>query len=112
MTSIPVGISPNAIAVDPTSNFDYVTNGGNNTVINGATNQTASISVGNGPNAVAVRKLTGAFQERMDNGSLVIDAGVDVQKRMACFISANLHSVDKEIPVQHARLRLLVTNLS
>jgi hypothetical protein len=53
-------------------------------------------------------KFTGAFQERMNNGSLVIDAGVDVQKRMACFISANLYSVDKEIPVQHARLRILV----
>jgi hypothetical protein len=53
-------------------------------------------------------KFTGAFKERIDNGSLVIDAGVDVQKRMACFISANLYSVDKETPVQHARLRILV----
>jgi hypothetical protein len=53
-------------------------------------------------------KFTGAFQERLDNGSLVIDAGVNVQKRMACFVSANLYSANKEIPVQHARLRLLV----
>lgn len=53
-------------------------------------------------------KFTGSFQERMDNGSLVIDAGVDVQRRMVCQVTANLYSADKEIPLQHARLRLLM----
>jgi hypothetical protein len=53
-------------------------------------------------------KFTGTFRERIENGSLVIDAGVNVQKRMACFLSANLFSIDKEIPTHHAELRLIV----
>jgi hypothetical protein len=53
-------------------------------------------------------KFTGQFQERIDNGSLVIDAGVEVQKRMACFVSANLYSVDKGIPTHHAERRMIV----
>ncbi len=53
-------------------------------------------------------KFTGNFQERMDNGTLVIDAGVDVQRRMVCQVTANLYSADNEIPLQHARLRLLM----
>jgi hypothetical protein len=53
-------------------------------------------------------KFTGVFRERLDNGSLVIDAGVSVQKRMACFLSANLFSVDKEMPTHHVERRLIV----
>jgi hypothetical protein len=53
-------------------------------------------------------KFTGVFRERIDHGSLVIDAGVSVQKRMACFLSANLFSVDKKIPTHHAERRLIV----
>lgn len=53
-------------------------------------------------------KFTGQFQERIDNGSLVIEAGVQVQKRMACFVSANLFSADKEIPTHHAERRMIV----
>ncbi|HEV2962361.1 MAG TPA: hypothetical protein VG649_11090 [Candidatus Angelobacter sp.] len=53
-------------------------------------------------------KFTGQFQERIDNGSLVIDAGVEVQKRMACFVSANLYSVDRGIPTHHAERRMIV----
>jgi hypothetical protein len=53
-------------------------------------------------------KFTGAFRERLVNGSLVIDAGVSVQKRMACFLSANLFSADKELPTHHVERRLIV----
>jgi len=53
-------------------------------------------------------RFTGSFQERLENGSLMIDAGVKVQKRMACFVSANLFSADKEIPTHHAERRMIV----
>ncbi len=53
-------------------------------------------------------KFTGQFQERLENGSLVIDAGVNVTRRMACFVSANLYSIDKGLPTHHAERRLIV----
>jgi hypothetical protein len=53
-------------------------------------------------------KFTGAFQERLVNGSLVIDAGVSVQKRMVCFLSANLFSADKGMPTHYVERRLIV----
>jgi hypothetical protein len=53
-------------------------------------------------------RFTGDFQERLDNGSLVIDAGVSVQKHMACFVSANLYSAAGSTPLQHAERRMLV----
>jgi hypothetical protein len=53
-------------------------------------------------------RFTGSFAERLVNGSLVIDAGVDVQKRMVCFVSGNLYSVDKETPVQFVQRRMIV----
>jgi hypothetical protein len=52
--------------------------------------------------------FTGQFQDKIVNGSLVIDAGVDVQKHMACFVSANLYSADSGTPLQHAERRMLV----
>jgi len=53
-------------------------------------------------------KFTGQFQEKLENGSLVINAGVNVTSRMACFVSANLYSVDKGLPSQHVERRLIV----
>ena len=53
-------------------------------------------------------KFTGNFVDRIDNGSLVVDAGVDVQKKMVCFVSANLYSADESTPLQHAERRILV----
>jgi len=53
-------------------------------------------------------KFTGQFQEKLENGSLVIDAGVNVTNRMACFVSANLYSIDKGVPSQHVERRLIV----
>jgi hypothetical protein len=57
---------------------------------------------------IVAGKFTGTFQERLDNGSLVIDAGVNVEKRMACFVSANLYSADKEVPTHFAQRRMIV----
>lgn len=53
-------------------------------------------------------KFTGSFQEKIVNGSLVIEAGVEVQRRMACFVSANLFSADKEVPTHHVERRMMV----
>lgn len=53
-------------------------------------------------------KFTGQFQGKIFNGSLVIDAGVDVQSHMACFVSANLYSADSGTPLQHAERQMLV----
>ncbi len=53
-------------------------------------------------------KFTGDFHEQLQNGSLLIDAGVSVQKRMLCSVSANLYSVDKEVPTHHTTRRLIV----
>ena len=53
-------------------------------------------------------RFTGSFSESLVNGSLVIDVGVEVQRRMACFVSANLFSVDQELPVQSVERRMIV----
>jgi hypothetical protein len=53
-------------------------------------------------------KFTGTFQERLENGSLVVDAGVEVQKHMACFVRANLYSAGNGTPLQHVERRMLV----
>jgi hypothetical protein len=53
-------------------------------------------------------RFTGKFQEKLQNGSLIVDVGVAVQKRMACFVSGNLYSVDKEVPAVHAERRMIV----
>jgi hypothetical protein len=52
--------------------------------------------------------FTGNFSEHLVNGSLVIDAGVDVQMRMVCFVSGNLYSADRETPVQFVQRRMIV----
>jgi hypothetical protein len=52
--------------------------------------------------------FTGTFHDRLENGSLVIDAGVDIQRKMACFVTANLYSADQTTPLQHAQRRVLV----
>jgi hypothetical protein len=53
-------------------------------------------------------KFTGQFQERLENGSLIVDAGVEVARRMVCFVSANLYSIDEGLPTHHAERRLIV----
>jgi hypothetical protein len=58
--------------------------------------------------AITAGRFTGRFQDKLENGSLVIDAGVNVTSRMACFVSSNLYSVDKGVPSQHVERRLIV----
>ncbi len=53
-------------------------------------------------------RFTGQFQEKLENGSLVVDAGVEVQKHMACFVRANLYSAHTGTPLQHVERRMLV----
>jgi len=53
-------------------------------------------------------RFTGDFTEHLDNGSLVIDAGVEVQRRLVCFVSANLYSVDNGAPLQFVQRRMIV----
>ena len=57
---------------------------------------------------IVAGRFTGDFHERLQNGSLLVDAGISVQKRMLCSVSANLYSVDKEAPTHHATRRLIV----
>jgi hypothetical protein len=53
-------------------------------------------------------RFTGEFNEHLGNGSLIVDAGVEVQRRMVCFVSANLYSADDEAPLQAAQRRMIV----
>jgi hypothetical protein len=53
-------------------------------------------------------RFTGDFTEHLNNGSLVIDAGVEVQRRMVCFVAANLFSADDEAPLQTVQRRVIV----
>ena len=53
-------------------------------------------------------RFTGDFTERLNNGSLVIDAGVEVQRRMVCFVSGNIYSADNEAPLQSAQRRMIL----
>jgi len=53
-------------------------------------------------------RFNGNFSDRLVDGSLVIDVGVDVERRMACFVSANLYSVDKKTPAQFVQRRMIV----
>jgi hypothetical protein len=57
---------------------------------------------------IVAGKFTGTFRERLENGSLVVDAGVEVQKHMACFVRANLFATGNGSPLQHVERRMLV----
>jgi YVTN family beta-propeller protein len=64
IATIPVGLKPHAVAVNPLTNKIYVANsfngaGGNSvTVINGVDHTTTPVTAGNGPFAVAVNSVT------------------------------------------------------
>lgn len=57
---------------------------------------------------ITAGRFTGGFAERIEHGSLVVDAGVQVQKRLLCFVSANLYSVDRAVPTHHFEQRMIV----
>jgi hypothetical protein len=52
--------------------------------------------------------FTGAFKDSIVNGSLEIDAGVQVYQHMACMVTANLYSADNGWPVQHLENQMIV----
>ena len=60
IATVPVGTTPDAIAVNPVTNQIYVANMASNTVteIDGATNATTTLPVGMGPNFIAVNSVT------------------------------------------------------
>jgi YVTN family beta-propeller protein len=89
IATIPVGTSPSAVAADSQTNFIYVANAGNSqtddpgniTVINGATNATATLTDPNakGPVAVAANSVTNKIYvaNSGSNNVTVIDGAHD-----------------------------------
>ncbi len=76
-TTVSVGSTPYAAAVNPVTNKIYVANRGSNnvTVIDGATNTTSTVSVGMQPQAVAVNAVTNKIyvaNNGDDNGTLTV----------------------------------------
>jgi YVTN family beta-propeller protein len=61
IATIPVGKSPWGVAINPTNNLVYVTNGGSNTVsvIDDTATVVATIPVGDGPYGVAINPTNG-----------------------------------------------------
>jgi hypothetical protein len=53
-------------------------------------------------------RFTGRFAERLQDGSLVVEAGVEVREHMLCFVSANLFSADQGVPTHHVERRMIV----
>lgn len=57
---------------------------------------------------ITAGRFTGRFGERLLDGSLVVDVGVEVRQHLLCFVSANLFSADKPIPTHHVERRVIV----
>jgi YVTN family beta-propeller protein len=71
---VPVGVSPQAIAVNPVTNKIYVANTGSSTVtvIDGATGNPTFLGVGEGPVAVAINTATNKIYVA-DSGGVEVD---------------------------------------
>ena len=83
-TTVSVGTSPGAMAVNPVTNKIYVANYGSGTVtvIDGATNTTTTVTVGDRPTAVAVNPVTNKIYVA-NNGSdnvTVIDGATNAHQ--------------------------------
>jgi hypothetical protein len=78
--TLPVGINPNAVAVNPATNKIYVPNfnGGSVTVIDGATNGTATVAAGVNPDSAGVNPVTNKIYV-VNNTSTVPD-GVEIRR--------------------------------
>lgn len=57
---------------------------------------------------ITAGRFTGKFADRLQDGSLVVDVGIEVKQHMLCFVSANLFSVDQAIPTHHVQSRMIV----
>lgn len=58
--------------------------------------------------AITAGRFTGKFADRLQDGSLVVDVGVEVKQHLLCFVSANLFSVDQGVPTHHVERRLIL----
>lgn len=82
IATIPVGLNPHAIAVNPLTNKIYVANsfngaGGNSvTVINGADHTTTPVAVGNSPFAIAVNTVTNKIYVANCGGPCSVSGGL------------------------------------
>ncbi|WP_348270052.1 putative Ig domain-containing protein [Edaphobacter paludis] len=80
-SSLPVGTTPSAVAVNPVTNQIYIANYASDTatMINGATNTTATMTVGSEPDAVAVNSVTNQIYvaNKGSNTVTVIDGGTN-----------------------------------
>lgn len=76
-STLTVGSSPGAVAVNPVTNKIYVANHGDGTVtvIDGVTNTTATVIVGSSPSALAVNPVTDQIYvaNQTDGSVTVID---------------------------------------
>ncbi|MGA2631822.1 MAG: choice-of-anchor D domain-containing protein, partial [Terriglobia bacterium] len=86
-TTIPAGLSPHAVAVNPVTNKIYVANvsGNNVTVIDGATNATTTVTAGTSPWDAAVNPVTNQIYVTNAFGSsvTVIDGATDTSTTVA-----------------------------
>jgi YVTN family beta-propeller protein len=73
-TQIPVGLSPQAVAINPVTNNTYVANTGSNTVtvIDGATGTPTFVGVGASPAAIAIDTATNKIYVA-DSGGVEVD---------------------------------------
>jgi len=53
-------------------------------------------------------RFTGHFNEELNDGSLVVHTGIEVFSHSLCSVSANLYSLDENIPTHHAERRMIV----
>jgi hypothetical protein len=57
---------------------------------------------------ITAGRFTGKFSDRLVDGSLVVDVGVEVHQHLMCFVSANLFSADQALPTHHVERRLVL----
>lgn len=73
--TVPAGLNPGSIAINPVTNVIYVANegGGDVTVLDGSTDQTSSITIGGVPNVVAVNPTSNKIYVGNGSNITVID---------------------------------------
>ena len=115
--TVPVGSSPNAIAVDPVANKIYVANcgagglcggtgNGGVTIIDGATNNPTTLAVGMNPDAVAVNPATSTiyFANYNGNNVTVMDGATNATSMVAVGTNPNF------VVVNSATNKIYVSN--
>ena len=83
IASVATGPNPFAIAVNTATNIIYVSHGNGVTVIDGATNATATVAVGSGPGPLAVDMVTDKVYVACGNSVTVIDGATNATTSVA-----------------------------